>query len=156
MPIIPPDKEFLKAQIDAVREAIGRNVYFYTTVSGDCSICAPSGLFDPLNNNSYYVTCPECQGAYWVKTLVSNEILARVHWVSDEAITATPGGKYFLGEATVTIDTKYLGIAEQTQAESQKVVVDNHDMQITKIIPMGAPGLNRYRVILKNMGDRPY
>lgn len=156
MPIIQPDKEFLKQQIDSVREAIGRNVIFYTTTSSACPVCVASGgLYDSLNDNSFYINCPTCQGAYWIKTLVENEILARVHWVNDEAVTATPGGKYFLGEATVTIDTKYLSIAEQTQTESGKVVVDSHDMQITKIIPMGAPGINRYRVVLKNTGDRP-
>jgi hypothetical protein len=86
---------------------------------------------------------------------VANEVLARVHWVNDEAITATPGGKYFMGEATLTINIDDLEIAEQCQSESGKVYVDNHHMQITKIIPMGAPDINRYRVILKNMGDRP-
>ena len=153
IPII--DKTWIKQQIDEVREAIGRTVTFYTVSGTACSICVASGYYDPVNNTSYYIVCPICKGNYWVNTSVPNEILARIHWVNDEAITATPGGKYYVGEATVTIDEKYLTIAEQCQTESGKVLVDSHDMQISRIIPFGAPEISRYRVVLRNMGDRP-
>jgi hypothetical protein len=82
-------------------------------------------------------------------------VLARVHWTNDEAIDTTPGGKYFVGDATATFDPSYRELAENTQVEEGKVVVDGHDMQIIKIIPLGAPEPNRYRVVLKNKGERP-
>jgi len=60
-----------------------------------------------------------------------------------------------MGDATVTVDPSYRLIAEAAQNETGRVEVDGHDMQITKIIPLGAPEPNRYRVVLKNMGERP-
>jgi hypothetical protein len=155
LPIQVVSKEFIKRTIDSVRDEIGRNVTFYTVDRTDCSLCIASGYYDSVKDNSFYTLCPVCAGAYWITAAVGHEVLARVHWVNDEAITATPGGKYYIGEATLTIDTPYLSLAEACQNESGKVVVDSHDMMITKIIPFGAPEINRYRIILKNMGDRP-
>lgn len=156
MPLITKvNREWIKKQIDSARVSIGRDVTFYTTTQTSCYLCVASGYYDPVNDTSYYIVCPVCKGNYWLETVSPNVVLARVHWVNDEAIRATPGGKYFTGEATVTIDKDYLSLAQQCQSESGKVVVDDHDMQITKIIPFGAPDITRYRVILRNMGDRP-
>jgi len=91
---------------------------------------------------------------FWLENAIGVEVLARVHWVNDEAITATPGGKYYLGQATLTINIDDLETAQRTESEGGKVVIDDHNMQITKIIPMGAPDINRYRVICNGMGDR--
>ena len=148
-------KPYIKNQIDIVREKIGRTVTVYTPRHDPCSICAASGYYDPISDNSFYVKCPQCHGNYWLATVDATEILARVHWVQDEAITATPGGKYYLGDAQITIDNKYRELAEKAQNDSGKIVVDNHDMQILRISPMGAPEINRYRIILRGMGDRP-
>ena len=155
MPIQVVSKAFIKQTIDSVRDEIGRNVTFYTVDKTACSLCMPSGYLDSVKNNSFYTLCPICAGAYWLEAAVPHTVLARVHWVNDEAITATPGGKYYIGEATLTIDPSYLALAEACEQESGKVVVDSHNMMITKIIPFGAPEINRYRIILKNMGDRP-
>lgn len=149
------NRDFVKEIIDDVRENIGRSVFFYTTSLSACPLCLANNLYDAKSDVSFNVLCPICKGTYWINTAVENEVLARVHWVNDEAVTATPGGKYYIGEATLTINIDDLEIAEQCQSESGKVVVDNHDMSITKIIPMGAPDINRYRIVLKNMGDRP-
>jgi hypothetical protein len=146
---------YLKRLIDEVRNDIGRDVTFYTESLAACYLCAASGYYDTLGDISFYTTCPVCAGVYWLNSPLAHEILARVHWVNDEAITATPGGKYFLGEASLHIEPKYLSIAEDCQKATGKVNVDGHDMQISKIVPLGAPTINRYRVILKNMGDRP-
>lgn len=145
----------MKKQIDSTRESIGRNVTFYTTVSGACSICVASGYLDSINNISTYFNCPECSGAYWKHTKVAHEVLARVHWVTDEAITATPGGKYYLGDATATIDESYLSLAMACQNETGTVDVDGREMTITKIQPIGAFDITRYRVILTGTGGRP-
>lgn len=149
------NRDFIKATIDNVRENIGRSVYFYTVAKSACPLCESNNLYDVKEDVSFNVLCPICKGTYWITQAVETEVLARVHWVNDEAITATPGGKYYIGEAHLTIDPSFLELAEAVQSESGKVIVDNHDMQISKIIPMGAPSINRYRIILKNMGDRP-
>lgn len=146
---------WMKSKIDEVREAIGRNVTFYTSTNAVCPLCAASGYLDPLSGQSYYYQCPTCTGSGYTETVEATIVLARVHWNNDELRTATPGGKYYVGEATLGIDIPYLSLAERTQNEAGKVVVDGHDMQISKILPVGAPIINRYRVVLKNMGDRP-
>lgn len=153
--IIKVNREWIKKQIDSTRESIGRNVMFYTTVSTACPLCTASGFYNETLDSTFYYNCPVCAGSYYLTTVSGHEILARVHWTNDEAVTASPGGKYFLGDATATIDPSYRGVAEATQEETGKVVIDNHDMQIIKIIPMGAPEPNRYRVVLKNTGERP-
>lgn len=145
----------MKKQIDSARESIGRNVIFYTTVSGACTICVASGYLDSINNISTYYNCPECSGSYWKNSKVGTEVLARVHWVTDEAVTATPGGKYYLGDATVTIEKSHLELAMACQSETGTVEVDGREMTITRIQPIGAFDISRYRVILTGTGSRP-
>lgn len=145
----------MKQQIDSARESIGRNVTFYTVDKSACPLCLSGNLYDPITDNSFNVFCSVCKGSYWVNVAVGTEVLARVHWISDEGVTATPGGKYYLGDATVTVEKSYLDLAERCQDDGGKVLVDGHSMQISKIIPFGAFDITRYRVILKNMGDRP-
>lgn len=145
----------LKAQIDSVRETIGRIVEIYTPSNTACVLCVASGYYDPVSDTSYYITCPVCAGSYWRESVTATEVLARIHWVSNEAITATPGGKYFLGDAQITVDPSYRTLLESAQNEAGKVVVDGQAMQIIRINPMGAPEINRVRAILKGMGNRP-
>lgn len=149
------NKEFIKAQIDGVRELIGRDVTVFYPSEEACSICVASGYLDPISNTSWYTTCPECAGKYWRFYTTSEDILARVHWVSNEGITATPGGKYFLGDAQITVDPEHWGLLESAQSEQGKVVVDGQDFSIVRINPLGAPEINRVRAILKSMGARP-
>jgi len=146
---------FIENDIDFVRDVIGRNVTVYYPKPTACLECVASGYYDPMNDVSWNITCPQCNGAYWLANIESEDILARVHWVSNEGITATPGGKYFLGDAQITVDPCYKELLESAQNEMGKVVVDGQDMQIQRINPMGAPEINRVRAILKSMGGRP-
>lgn len=145
----------MKARIDAVRDDIGRDVTFHTSAHSACPRCTASGYLNPLSGSSYDYQCPVCTGNGYLATTTATIVKARVHWMNDEYITATPGGKYFLGDCNLGIDIKYRTLVETTQNEAGKVVVDGHDMQITKIIPVGAPIINRYRVVLTGMGKRP-
>lgn len=147
--------DWIKEKIDFVREEIGRNVTFSVTANEACVLCVASGYYDTVNDTTFYFTCPVCDGNYYMSTQTETEVLARIHWVSDEQITATPGGKYFAGDCYIHIEPTYRQLAESAQNERGKVVVDGHDMQIDKIIPQGAPTINRYRLILRNMGSRP-
>ena len=148
-------KDFIKTQIDGVRGIIGRDVTIYYPSEQPCSICVASGYFDPISNTSWYQTCPECQGSYWRFYTTSEDILARVHWVGNEGITATPGGKYFLGDAQITVDPEHWELLQSAQSEQGKVVVDGQDFSIVRINPLGAPEVNRVRAILKSKGTRP-
>jgi hypothetical protein len=149
------NKEFIKAQIDGVRELIGRDVTIYYPTTEACSICVASGYLDTVSDTSWYFNCPECAGKYWRRYTKSTDILARVHWVSNEGITATPGGKYFLGDAQITVDPEHRELLESAQSEQGKVVVDGQDFSIIRINPLGAPEINRVRAILKSVGLRP-
>jgi len=149
------DPEDLKSKIDAFRQEIGRNVTFSISSLEPCSLCLPSGFYDAKNNTTTYFTCPVCHGQYYMPTQTETEILARIHWVSDQAATATPGGKYYIGDCNIHIEPQYRTLAESAQNETGKVVVDGHDMQIVKIIPQGAPTINRIRLILTGTGKRP-
>lgn len=151
--MISPD--FIKSRIDIVRENIGRNVTVYYPNTSSCLECVASGYYDPSTDTSFNIVCPQCHGAFWLNSVDSIDILARIHWVSNEGITATPGGKYFLGDAHITVDPENTTYLRQAQNEAGKVVVDGQDMQIIRINPMGAPTINRVRAILKGMGNRP-
>lgn len=154
--IIKVNREWIKRQIDSVRESIGRDVTVYTVDRTACTLCLPSGFYNANADSTFYYNCPVCQGSYYIEQLSPHTILARVHWTNDEAISATPGGKYYTGDATITVDPAYKEILEKSeQTNSGKVSVDGHTMFITKIIPMGAPEANRYRAVLKNSGGKP-
>jgi hypothetical protein len=153
--IVKVNREWIKRQIDAVRESIGRDVTFYTEDRTACTLCLPSGFYNPATNSTVFYNCPVCAGNYYLDTVTTHDILARVHWTNDEAVNSSPGGKYFIGDATATIDALDRSVAEDCFTGQGRVNVDGHTMFITKIIPMGAPEPNRYRVVLKNSGSRP-
>lgn len=146
---------WLKQEIDRTRDSIGRNIQVYTQHLSDCPLCQPSGYYDALGDISIFTTCPYCSGSYWINSEVETDVLARVHWVGNEAITSTPGGKYYMGEATATVDPSYHDLFVQAQNEKGHVKVDEQDMQILQIRPMGVPEINRYRIVLKSVGNRP-
>ena len=145
----------IRHDIDQLREGIGRDIYFYTSNQTECYLCVASGYYDTLSDNSYYTTCPVCSGSYYTNSSTITTVNARIRWTNDEAITATPAGKYFAGDATAHIEPEYLSLAEAAQSESGKVVVDGHNMRINKIIPLGTITTNRIRLILVNSGERP-
>ena len=147
--------DFIKSQIDLVRQAIGRNVTVYYPKSSACLDCVASGYYDPSTDTSFNIVCPQCNGAYWLASVDSQEVLARIHWVGNEKVTATPGGKYYLGDAQITVDPSYHDLFKDAQNDAGKVVVDGQDMQILQINPMGAPTINRIRIVLRGMGGRP-
>lgn len=146
---------FIKAQIDGVRERIGRTVTVYYASTSPCTICVASGYLDTISNTSWYTTCPECQGSYWHATTNSEDILARIHWVDNEGITATPGGKYFLGDAQITVDPEHHPLLQKAQTQQGSVLVDGQEFQVIRINPLGAPEVNRVRAILRGTGARP-
>lgn len=145
---------YIKSKIDFVRSQIGRDVIFYLPNRVACDLCQ-NGYYDPHTDTSSNFQCPLCKGAYWVNSTTQVTVLARIHWSNDEAITATPGGKYYIGDCTLGINTCDIDTAEAAQAEGGAVLVDGHKMSITKILPVGAPTINRYRVVCTNMGERP-
>lgn len=152
---MPISSDYIKAKIDAVRQQIGRDVTFYTLLSTLCEDCVASGFYDPVSDSSWNIVCPVCIGTGWSDSVEETVVLARVHWAGDERITMSPGGKYYLGDATVTIDPEFHGLAQQAMRDSGAILVDGKKMQIQSINPIGAPTVNRIRLICKSMGLKP-
>lgn len=153
VPVI--NKGFIKETIDSAREQIGRNISVFTPDRQPCTICLPSGYYDSLSDDSTYIKCPVCRGAYWLNVTTEHIILARVHWTTNEAVNMTPGGKFFVGDAYAVVDPQYHSVIQAAQSERGKVIVDGQEMQIMRINPEGAPEVNRYKVILRSKGGRP-
>jgi hypothetical protein len=130
-------------------------ITFHKPIMAACSLCTASGYYDSLNDTTIYFTCPICSGQYYLATTEDTEVEARIHWSVDEQVTATPGGRYYIEDAYAHVEPQYLPLIEATQNEQGTVTVDGRTMKITKVIPQGAPTINRYRLILKGTGGRP-
>lgn len=145
----------IKKDIDILREGIGRTIHIFTPTRNPCSICTSGGYYDPLNDKSVFIKCPECAGAFWRADLLDHVVLARVHWTTNEVQNITPGGTYFTGDAYAVIDPEFHSLAQEAQEFGGKVTIDGQDMTIIKISPEGAQSTNRYKLILKGTGKRP-
>ena len=155
MPEFPGiDVDDIRDKIDQAREEIGRNVSIYTPTRNACVRCTASGFYDTTSDKSVFFTCPECRGFFWKQEFTETIILARVHWTSNEAIAVTPGGKYFSGDAYIHVVPEY-HLLLQTAQNGGKVVVDGQEMSIIRINPVGAPVINRYKAILRGVGNQP-
>ena len=149
------DADWVQGRIDEVREEIGRTIVFHKPIITPCPLCTASGYYDALNDTTLYFTCPTCDGQFYMPTTEDIEVLARIHWTVDEQITATPGGKYYIEDCYAHVNPEYLSTIEATQSEKGSVTVDGRTMSIQKVIPQGAPTINRYRLILRGTGGRP-
>lgn len=155
MPISAATIASMKQKIDDKRGEIGRDVTFYTSKHSICTTCVASGYYDPVNDVTANYLCPLCNGTAWLDSVDATVVQARVHWAGAERITATPGGKYFIGDCTLGVEISYHELAQNAMKDGGKVLVDGHDMEITAIDPVGAPIVNRYRLICKSMGQKP-
>lgn len=144
----------IKRDIDNLRGDIGREILVYTPTRNPCSICTTGDYYDPINDKSVYIKCPECKGEFWRNDFKENKVLARVHWTTNEAMNMTPGGKYYTGDAYAHIDPEYHSIVQAAQSEGY-VIMDGQRLTITKISPEGVTAINRYKLILKGAGNRP-
>lgn len=132
----------VKAKIDAAREKIGRDVTFYTPIAGQNTDFTASGYYDPMSYTGFN------------PTLETTVVKARVHWTDDERITATPGGKFFVGDCTLGIDPAYRELAEKAMLDESKIVVDGKDVIVIGIDPKGVMETNRLRLICKTVGSK--
>lgn len=148
------DTDFIRDQIDSVREEIGRDVSILVPAKSACVRCTVSGFYDALIDKSTFFTCPECKGSFWKNGFSETVVLARVHWTDNEAIGVTPGGKYYSGDAYMHVVPEHHKLLQDAQ-NGGRVVVDEQEMSIIKINPEGAPVINRYKAILKGIGNQP-
>ncbi len=114
-----------RAVIDKIREAIGREITIYVTVTG--VVCTTSGCsLDPVTNLSTDPFCPGCEGNYWVDTISGWTCSAHIRWRQTDQPLWTAGGIIDEGDCKVTIANS--GVALYNVQHSKYFVVDDIDL----------------------------
>ncbi len=130
--------------IDAIRNAIGRNITILVTVSGiACSICN----LNPISNLSTDPFCPECGGTYWKNTTSGYVVNAHVAIGEIDLPWRVEGGYIQRGEALVQI--KYTPQNLYAVEHAVHYVVDNKIYLQDDISYRGIPEINRMVITLK-------
>ena len=132
----PEDTE---STIDAIRDAIGRDVNFVTaTLSG----CTTSGCYlDPVTDTSTNSFCPTCSGLYWIPSYTQNAVNAHITWAGADIMGWVAGGQYFDGDCRIQI--KYTATNLSLVEDAEYVEVDNKVFTIRSKILRGVQNLNR-------------
>lgn len=124
--------------IDSIRDAIGRDVTFRTTISSiACTTCS----LDPVTNLSTDPFCVECEGAYWITVFSGIPVKAHITWGHSDETNWVTGGQYFEGDCRIQLKYTDENITIIDNAES--VEVDGKTMDIRKRILRGVPEINR-------------
>lgn len=140
--IFPSDT---KEKIDAIRDAIGRTVVFYTETYSGCYNCN----INPVTNVSVNSFCPVCSGLYWIPTLSGYETIAHITWGKIGNLNWQTGGKLFDGDCLVQIE--YTPDNLKAVNSCVFVVVDTIEMEIKSKEFRGVKEINR---VLLNLVER--
>ena len=99
MQIMWPETQ-IRETIDAIRDAIGREIQINIIVSGiGCPVCS----LDPVTNVSIDSFCTTCHGVYWLDTTSGYLVSGHVRWYSMDTPMLYPGGVLPEGDCRVTI-----------------------------------------------------
>jgi hypothetical protein len=131
--------------IDAIRNAIGRNIVINVTVSG--TPCPASGcLLDPVTGLSTDQFCAVCSGFYYINTASGYTVLAHVNWGQADTPIWETGGRVVEGDCLVQI--KYTVANETAVDDSKSFVVDGKVLVKEAVDYRGVPNINRILVTL--------
>src|SRR3990172_1997576 len=130
---------------DEIRDAIGRDITIYRTVSGiPCP--DPTDSLDPVTNLSTNQFCPTCSGVYWINT--ASGLVVTAH-IIDKALN-TPlwqaGG--FIVEGDITAQIKYTVASIDAVENSSHFVVDEKEFIMKSFLLRGVPIINRIIISL--------
>lgn len=132
--------------VDAIRDAIGRDITIYVTVSGiPCTVSGCS--LDPVTNLSTNQFCPVCGGNYWINTVSGLTVNAHVRLRTVDIPIWTVGGEIVEGDAQVQI--KYTATNLNAVDNAKYFLVDNKKFIKENISIRGAPAPNRIVVTLE-------
>lgn len=131
--------------IDAIRDAIGRNVTINVSVDG--VPCPVSGCdLDPVTDLSTNQFCPVCSGFYYINTTSGYTVLAHVNWGQADTPLWEPGGRLVDGDCLVQV--KYTTANVDAVDNAKSFAVDGKTL-ITKAVDYrGVPDINRILVTL--------
>lgn len=123
--------------IDAIRNAIGRDVLFVAEVKVPCSACS----IDPVTNTSTNSFCLVCSGVGYIITYSGATISGHVTQGQTDYMQWTPGGQYYDGDCRVQI--KYTPENITIIDNASYVMVDDQKFDIRKKTFRGVKNLNR-------------
>lgn len=129
--------------IDDIRDAIGRDITIYKTISG---IACPDCSLDPVTNLSTNQFCSTCHGSYWMSTPSGCVVKAYVLTRGIDTPVMTVGGYIVDGDAQVQIKYTVANMdlvdnAEWYHVDSKKFIKKN-------IMLKGVPDINRIIITL--------
>src|SRR4030042_252337 len=123
--------------VDAIRDAIGREVNFITHVVSGCYNCS----LDPITDTSTNSWCPICSGTYWIKTYSGVLVQAHITWGPADILNWYSAGQQFDGDCRIQVKltTANLDLVKNCDW----VEIDDKKLQIKKTILRGVQPLNR-------------
>jgi hypothetical protein len=131
--------------IDDIRDAIGRDITIYATVSG--IPCPASGCsLDPVTNLSVNQFCDICGGDYWINTTSGITVTAHVRMKNVDMPIWTVGGFIVDGDAQIQI--KYTQANIDAVNNVNYFLVDGKEFIKKDISLRGVPDINRIVVTL--------
>jgi hypothetical protein len=131
--------------IDDIRDAIGRDITIYATVSG--IPCPTSGCsLDPVTNLSVNQFCVTCGGDYWIDTASGVTVTAHVRMKNVDVPVWTVGG--FIVDGDAQIQVKYTEAAVSAIESAEYYEVDGKEFIQKDLSFRGVPTVNRVVVTL--------
>ena len=131
--------------IDDIRDAIGRNITIYTTVSG--IPCPASGCsLDPVTNLAVDQFCITCSGEYWIDTISGITVTAHVRMKNVDVPVWTVGG--FIVDGDAQIQVKYTVASVEAIESAAYYEVDGKEFVQKDLSFRGVPTVNRIVVTL--------
>jgi len=124
--------------IDAIRDAIGREVIFMSGINVPCSAC---GGIDPYTNYALDPFCTVCSGLGYIVTYSGTSVNAHITWGGVDNQEWTRGGYYFAGDCRIQI--KHTPENLNLVNSAKYIVVDGRRLVKDKVIYRGVKNLNR-------------
>jgi len=132
-----------KLIIDDIRNAIGRDVIFYTEVLEDCPACT----INPVTNESTNPFCVVCSGVGWLTTLSGTSMKAHITWNPSEILQWSEGGQWKAYDCRIQVE--YTVDNYNIIEGADNVEVDGIKLAIANKTPRGVQSLNRIVLGLK-------
>ena len=146
MPITFPSNT--RDTVNAIRDAIGRNVTFVVTMESDCPTC----VLDPVTNTSTDSFCPTCSGYGYIRTQSGYTVNAHITWGGADILNWQTAGQLFDGDCRIQVEHIPATVTVLNLKPSY-VLVDGKKMSIRKKILRGVPSINRILIDLIEQDD---
>jgi hypothetical protein len=128
--------------IDAIRNVIGRNITFETTISVPCSGCS----LDPISGGSTNPFHIPCSGTHYITTTSGQSVMAHITYKPIDNLNWVSGGKLFEGDVHVQI--AYTPESISLVDNCDHIAVDGKNFDIKAKELRGAPSINRMVIAL--------